>query len=404
MNQVAEGMFPPSYSEATGQHASLGGGLTFVDFLPKCLTSGGVFSTPAFEPFRCLVYRANDWLREHPEWEVKTCESVEFKTNSEIINTERMTYFEISDASTRLVKSLRMWLVPRADSTRPPQQIQYQDLVPQQTGHAGLFGMPTFETLHQVLERYNYECRSKSAPGRVLTIETQEMKIPSCSTFNPERTFWCEPGGRSKHYVFLVRVFFEIHLTGYGILEEIGVADFVPQSLSTGRIFCTPQFETFSTLIEKASNWCAQQMSLRFCNAQSIEIKLKSGRAMVDTQRSCYTEHAERSTFFVRILRVAYAKTPRSSASLEGLPPSCGPLSPPLQLKCKTFIPGQLTRGFLVPEFESLGAMKRRVEAWIAATGQCSSGEFRNCRDAIVCRRRCSTGRRIVIYLQRVAE
>ena len=85
-----------------------------------------------------------------------------------------------------------------------------------------------------------------------------------------------------------------------------------------------------------------------------------------------FTEHAERSTFFVRILRVAYAKTPRSSAPLEGLPPPCGPLSPPLQLKCKTFVPAQLTRGFLVPEFENLTATKRRVEAWISATGDLS--------------------------------
>lgn len=72
----------------------------------------------------------------------------------------------------------------------------------------------------------------------------------------------------------------------------------------------------------------------------------------------------------MRILRIAYAKSPRSTAPLEGLPPPCGPLSPPLQLRCKTFVPAQLTRGFLVPEFESLSATKRRVEAWISATGE----------------------------------
>ncbi|OQR74483.1 hypothetical protein BIW11_09036 [Tropilaelaps mercedesae] len=364
-----EGVFPPSYSEATGQHASLGGGLTFVDFLPKCLSSGGVFSQPAFEPFRYLVYRANEWLREHPEWEVKTCESVEFKTNSEVINTERMTYFEFGEQSTRYVRSLRMWLVPRMDTSRPPQQIDYSDLIPQQTGHAGLFGMPTFESLHQVLERYNFNSRSKPPPGRVITVETQEMKIPTYSSFDPDRTYWCEHGGRSKHYVFLVRVFFELQPGGYGIPEEIGVADFVPQSLSSGGLFSTPQFEAFSSVVDRSSTWCSQQIALRFCNAQSIEIKLKSGRAVVDTQRMCYTEHAERSTFYVRILRIAYAKSPRSTAPLEGLPPPCGPLSPPLQLRCKTFVPAQLTRGFLVPEFESLSATKRRVEAWISATG-----------------------------------
>lgn len=80
-----------------------------------------------------------------------------------------------------------------------------------------------------------------------------------------------------------------LHIAGYGIIEEIGVADFVPQSLSSGGIFSTPQFEAFSSVVERASSWCAQQISLRFCNAQSIEIKLKSGRAIVDTQRTCYT-------------------------------------------------------------------------------------------------------------------
>ncbi|KAL1421551.1 hypothetical protein MTO96_022990 [Rhipicephalus appendiculatus] len=323
--------FPPSYSEATRQHASLGGGLSFVDFLPYCISSGGLFSTPTFEPFRVLLQRANDWLKENCTWEVKTCESVEFKTSSEVVNTERMTYYEYGEQSTRYVRSLRLWLVPRLDQSRPcpaagvPQPHPTTDRVMQ-----GLFGMPTFETLHELLERYNQQLMHQPAPGRVLAVETQEMKIPSYSNFDPDRSYWSEYGGRNRHFLFVVRVFYELGSTS---CEEIGVADF----------------------------WCSQQGSLRFCNAQSLEIKLKSG-TMVDTQRMSYTEHAERTTFFVRVLRVAYSKEPIPVEG--GLPPS-----PPLALHCKTFMPLQLTRGIFVPEFESLSATKKRVEAWIRATG-----------------------------------
>ncbi|XP_064487176.1 uncharacterized protein LOC135399270 [Ornithodoros turicata] len=351
--------FPPSYSEATRQHASLGGGLTFVDFLPYCISSGGLFSTPTFEPFRVLINRANEWLKENPSWEVKTCESVEFKTSSEVVNTERMTYYEYGEQSTRYVRCLRLWLVPRLDQSRPPQQIEYCNLIPQQTGHTGLFGMPTFETLHEVLERYNFQVRYQPAPGRVLAVETQEMKIPSYSNFDPDRSYWSEHGGRNRHFLFVIRVFFEVGTSGN---EEIGAADFVPKCTSTGGLFSFPRYEPFSNVVARSSQWCSQQASLRFCNAQSLEIKLKSG-ATVDTQRMSFTEHAERSTFYVRVLRVAYTKEPVPTA--EGvLPPS-----PPLHLQCKTFIPLQLTRGFFVPEFESLSATKKRVEAWIRATG-----------------------------------
>ncbi|KAK8781544.1 hypothetical protein V5799_017112 [Amblyomma americanum] len=94
---------PPSYRR---QHSSPGGGLTFVDFLPCCVNPGTVSSSPTFEPFRMLVQRANEWLKEHCMWEVKTCESVEFKA-SKSINTELMTYCEYGKWSTCYMRGLR---------------------------------------------------------------------------------------------------------------------------------------------------------------------------------------------------------------------------------------------------------------------------------------------------------
>ncbi|KAK8781545.1 hypothetical protein V5799_017113 [Amblyomma americanum] len=362
--------FPPSYSEATRQHASLGGALTFVDFLPYCTNPGGFASLPTFEPFRVLVQRANQWLQENCTWEVKTCESVEFKA-SQSVNIERMTYLEYGEHHTCYMRGLRLWLVPRMDQSRPAQQLDYCNLIPQQTAPAGTFGLPTFETLQDLLQRYNSQRVYQPAPGRVLVVETQEMKIPSFSNFDPDRSFWTEHGARSRQFLFVVRVFYELGSAGP---EEIGVADFVPVQQSAGGAFTMPTYEPFSYVVARAAQWCSQQSSLRFCNAQSLEIKLRSdpaqglsfgtmsNRTVVDTQRMSYTEHANVGTFYVRVLRVAYS---RELAPLEGgLPPS-----PPLALHCKTFMPLPLTKGVLMPEFESLSATKKRVEAWIRATG-----------------------------------
>ncbi|KAK8781548.1 hypothetical protein V5799_017111 [Amblyomma americanum] len=359
---------PPSYRR---QHSSPGGGLTFVDFLPCCVNPGTVSSSPTFEPFRMLVQRANEWLKEHCMWEVKTCESVEFKA-SKSINTELMTYCEYGKWSTCYMRGLRLWLVPRLDKSRPAQQLEYRNLVPQQMAPpAGSFGMPMFETLQELLERYNKQLVHQPAPGCVLAVETQETNVPSFLDFDPDQSYWSAHGRRDRHFIFVVRVFYEV---GSMVCEEIGVADFVPVRHSAGSMVSMPRYEPFSSVIARAAQWCSQQSSLRFCNVQTLEIKLKSDpsldsssesisdRTVVDTQCMSYTERAKVATFYVRVLRVAYIK--------ELVPPEGGlPPSPPLALHCKTFMPLPLTQSVFMPEFEGLSATKKRVEAWINATG-----------------------------------
>lgn len=359
--------FPPSYGEVTGQHASFGNGLTFVDFLPQCLERGGIFSRPTFEPYKALIERANQWLAGQPSWDVKTCESVEFKTWGEMVNTEKMTYYERAEYPTWYIRGLRLWLVPRTDVSRPPQLLGYTNLVPEiLPGTGGLFGMPQFESLNDLLQRFNQGLITNPLPGRVIAIESQEMKIPNFSTFDPDRSFWSEHGDHAKHFVFIVRVFFE--MAPELQMEKIGVADFVPVALTEGGFFTMPQFEPFSNVVSRASQWCAQQSCLRFCNAQSVEVKMKSGY-VVDTQRMSYTEHGGRTTCYVRVLRVTYVKT-NENVDNNGAATYNNPQdAPPLQLNCKTFVPLQLTRGFFVPEFETLSKTKERIEAWIKATG-----------------------------------
>ncbi|XP_076312878.1 uncharacterized protein LOC143226172 isoform X2 [Tachypleus tridentatus] len=351
---------PPSYLEATGQHASLGGGVTFVDFIPRCTEGASIFSFPKFEPFRSVVDRANQWLHSQLPWEAKTCESVEFKTSvGQMIYHEKMIYRERGDNRTWYIRGLRLWIIPRVDPSRPPQQIGYLNLVPEVTGTSGFWGFPTFETLNSLLARFNSSLRSNPLPGRVLTVESKEMKIPNFSSFDPDRSFWSEHGDRQRHFLFNIRIFYE---KGPPTSEEIGVADFVPAILSEGGIFTLPTFEQFSSVISKASQWCAQQEGIRFCNVQSVEIKMKRGGSQAfDTQRTSYTEHAGKTTSYLRILRVTYAKAYFDSGILS---------TPSLQLTCKTFLPVQLTSGILMPKFEGLTQTRSRMEAWLKATGK----------------------------------
>ncbi|XP_064487179.1 uncharacterized protein LOC135399271 isoform X3 [Ornithodoros turicata] len=296
--------YPPSYNDVTVQHSSLGGGLTFVDFLPPCIRSWTLFKPMKFEGFRCLITSANEWLRHNPSWEVKTCESVEFKAGSSGPKVEKMSYLEYGERATHFMRCLRLWIVPRCDQSRPPQQLDYINLVPQEVDSGGLFSTPKYEMLHQMIDRYNSVVRFRPPPGRILAVESQEMKATGKSKFDPDRSYWYEGGAAGKRFLFVVRLFFEV---GYCPSEAVGVADFVPEEIEPEDCCWSPIFENFSNVLAKASQWCAEQSGIRFCNAQSLEIKLHSGND-VDTQQLSYSERSNAITRYIRVLRVAYTK------------------------------------------------------------------------------------------------
>ncbi|UYV80869.1 ZC3H11A [Cordylochernes scorpioides] len=321
--------FPPSYEQATRQHASLTGDLSVMDFLPYCLNDGGIFSQPKYQPFRELMDRANHWLQNHSHLEVKTCESVEFKLGEDI---ESMTYLETCHGVNQFIRGLRLWLVPRLDPSRPPQYLKHLNLVPDPE-----------ETLDDVLLRFNQLMETVPLPGRILTVETQEMKVPSSGAFDPDKSNWSEMGNHERHFIFVLRIFFEY---GPPAHEDLGVRDFVPHILNKE----LPFYETFSQLVKRASAWCSRQELLRVCHAQSVEIKIKDGVA--DSRKMSYTEHCMRNTHYLRILRIAFTQ-PSLQWSHELVSP------PRLLLSCKTFFPslGQ----------DSMGCMASHVRAWVKA-------------------------------------
>lgn len=341
---------PPSYCEATNQHASLGGSLTFKDFIPGIIEQGFISSN--YEPFGVLVDRANIWLRENPMYEVKTCESVEFKSSQGIPSIEKMTYLEYGERRTVYMRGLRLWLVIRNEfERRPSQKIGYYNLVPNII-ESSLIGSDTYEKLDQLVERFNRSI-SRIIHGRIISVESQEMKI-SRMGFDPDRSKWTVDGDYATKFLFVIRIFFEY---GEPTEEQIGIADFIPRALTEGGFLSYPEYEPFSNVVNQASQWCAAQRCIRYCNAQSLELKMKHGYS-IDSKRMSYTEHGGRNTYYVRILRVAYVKCVETTA-----------IPPPLHLTCKTIIPYQTVSGIYSSQYESLSQVKLRLQKWIELTG-----------------------------------
>lgn len=334
---------PPSYCTATYQHSSLGGSLTFEDFIPQLIEN-------EYESFGVLVERGNIWLQQNPIYEVKTCESIEILPCE---SEESMSYFvSRKNIFGHIYKrGLRLWLVLRQKSDRrPPQKIGYYNLIPNIIESRQLL-FDKFEKLNQLLERFNKSI-SNIIHGRIISIETQPMKVPFSSGFDPDRSTWTSGGSNRTNFIFVIRIFFEC---GMPTRDEIGIVDFMPEIKSKGGFCRQPRFEHFSDAIHQASQWCANQCGIRFCNAQSLEIKLKND-FYVDPQNMSYTESEFFPTIFVKILRVSYIKYFETIAN----PPS-------LLLTCKTIIPYRL-KNELDSEYEDLLQVKERIKKWIQLT------------------------------------
>lgn len=335
---------------------------TFVDFFPACLKSAGVFKNPVYESFRTLIDRANDWLRTNRQWDITTCESVEFcKPTIGSLNSDVMTFVEYGESGTGYIRGLRLWLTRRKDGNETEKQIGYLNMVPQKTGEGGLFHSAQFEALDEVIGRFNSMMRMNPYPGRIINIETQEMKAKEAffskpTEVDPDCTSWVEYGDRYKHFLFVIRIFYEI-TDGY--LEEIGLRDFSPVQLTRGGVFSFPEYEPFFNVMKKASDWWVTQQGIRLCNVQSIEMKTK-GETVLDTRKMNYSEYGNRNTYYIRILRVAYVipRDPHSQSKHQFS-----------EITCRPFAPFKVASSIFLPKYETLQQTKERVAAWVRATG-----------------------------------
>ncbi|XP_023239028.1 uncharacterized protein LOC111637689 [Centruroides sculpturatus] len=126
----------------------------FKDFIPR-LRSGSTY-----DEFKDIIKRANNWLQKNPSHEVKTCETVRFKSVPRKVSTERMNYYEYFD-NTTYTTALRLWFIIRDTlDQRSPQKINYYALVPKKIGDPQN-KVPVFENLSQCLDRFNTSIATK---------------------------------------------------------------------------------------------------------------------------------------------------------------------------------------------------------------------------------------------------
>uniref|UniRef100_T1IXU7 C3H1-type domain-containing protein n=1 Tax=Strigamia maritima TaxID=126957 RepID=T1IXU7_STRMM len=319
-------------------------GLTCVDFLPEA----------QHVRFPMLVQRANNWLRDNPTWEVRTCETVEFKApGKEIVKPVKMTFLEYNTRVT-YARGLRIWIVPRIRLQQPPQQINYFNVVP--ATQRRLFRHKA-SSLSEVLTEVDGYLEKQPIQGRILTIETQPMKFSTrIHDVDPDRSYFTDFGLS----LYVIRIFYEV---GPPAHETIGLADFFPQCITTANCCsCTSsEFEMLPEVVSEAATWCLQQRNLRVCNIQTVQVKMRGGKP--DTEKMFYREYRHRNSnaWCMRIVRVAYVRTtpPAAIASNTDTPPVT-------QLTCKTFLPVQLTEAACcsIPEFETIRQTVARIYEW----------------------------------------
>ncbi|GIY05380.1 uncharacterized protein CEXT_354161 [Caerostris extrusa] len=210
---------------------------TFIDFLPECRDPGGIFSNPEFETFRTLIDRANNWLRVNPKWEIITCESIEFKAKRDDVNSEKMVYLEYGETSTSYIRGLRLWIT--GGGNEKEKQIGYINIIPEQENDGGIFSSPAFETLDEVVSRFNKMIQTRPIPG---------------------------------------------------------ITDFTPDTVTRGGVFSLPQYELFSSVVEKASDWCARQAGIRFVMFSHWKLRLKQVEML--TRRKWISPNMEEEPLF----------------------------------------------------------------------------------------------------------
>ncbi|CAG2165157.1 unnamed protein product [Oppiella nova] len=266
---------PPEPPRIYGRDIPSDAKLTFVDFVPS-VTHRDKRDKIFYHPFRILLEVANKWLQHNYDWEVVNCESVTllFRHNacSHVSQWDLMPNVAASQVMGQeaAIKALRVWMRKREDMLQTKKEdvqvLGYRDFVPDRKEGNKI------ETLDEVINRVNAIIRDGKFEGRIVSIECLPCESTGDLRFDPEATL----PGSSDTTVTVVRIYYE---EGPSSEEEIGIADFVPLHLSGGSLFSRPEFETFDTVMSRASRWLSENPEINFRSALSIDFKLKSSQS-----------------------------------------------------------------------------------------------------------------------------
>lgn len=218
---------------------------------------------------------ANQWLFDHPGWEILSCETV-----AQFISKSEKDVDYSAD-----VYTLRMW-IRRANinySESCDTVFWFKDFTPQRREDD-----QNFETMEDLIETINEDILAGRINGKILQIETIKVIADQNWHCRSDATFISD-GKTSRdihrftNVLLGVRIFFQI---GELFEDEVVLADFVPEfdledddsgkeedlESPTER---RTKSERFSSLIKRASDWLVRNPELNFCNAQATDIRVR---------------------------------------------------------------------------------------------------------------------------------
>ncbi|CAG0924537.1 unnamed protein product [Notodromas monacha] len=242
--------------------------LKCLNVLPRCSYRTG------YENLSHLVKRANNWLRHHKQWEVRTCESLPLQTKAgrnkiagpvTLTQLSRMRRSAPDTCLANHVTFLRLWVIkcdrPRVHSHK----IVVHTVLPKPI-LGGADGRLEFTDLETLLTDVNSTLEHTWPSNfEILTVETLQTTFDRRPDDSSEATLLTM--GLRIFVGFLLGSHEDEEEAGGGedgsgnnghemshvICEAIGLADFAPRKRPDGT------FETFSDLVLRASRKCSSR-------------------------------------------------------------------------------------------------------------------------------------------------
>lgn len=176
--------------------------------------------------------------------------------------------------------------------------------------------------------------------GEIITIETLQCPAALDWTLEDSTKPQIFPPNRC---VSIIRLFYAANIPQSAQLH-VGIKDFVPSKLSGDSFFRRPEFEAFSSVVQRASDWLADNPEADFKNAQCLEMRMKS----ISSVDSSSLSHVADRGNYLRIFRVAYVcdkayakalSEDEQADSIELKSPPADPPAAPIYLSSVIFTP-----------------------------------------------------------------
>ena len=112
-----------------------------------------------------------------------------------------------------------------------------------------------------------------------MNVETVSIPIEGNNwSVDTECSFWSDNQQQKCDNIFILRIYFEYGTT---TREHLEIVDFLPRCFTWDSPLAVPNYESFSSLLTRASQWLREQSSgVRFCSCQTIEIPFERAREL----------------------------------------------------------------------------------------------------------------------------